>query len=639
MSNLLVVGRLLHELQDALQSLESCSAALELSPLANREWYQLLAEKLLPQIDQQSYLVLAVVGGTNIGKSVVFNHISGCRASATSPLASGTKHPTCLLSSKFETNLLGTIFQGFDIRESDAPENAIQESDRDLLFWRKSDATPENLLVLDTPDIDSDAEINWDRADKIRRSADVLVAVLTQQKYNDAAVKQFFRKAASEDKAVVIVFNQCLLPDDEQYWPHWVGTFCEETGIDPELIYLSPHDRESAEKNELPFYLRHWPIEEREQTDNERHDLLADFSRLRFKDIKLRTLRGSLATVTDRNKGVPDYLYDVRRKSGDFQHAMELVATQQLAEQKKWPAVPNALLIQSIRAWWAEQRTGWTAAVHGTYNTLGTGLMWPFRFVARQYSGEAEDPHAAYKKQEWQAILDVVESVFEKLNWMNELGNDLLKPRLEKLLSGHSRENLIQHLEQVHQEIDLSSELDRLVSTELATFKSDNPGYYDFFRKLDSIAAAARPMTSVALFVVGFGPVGHVMAPVIADTAAMTAMHVVGDVTAGTVTAAVGETAISSTASSSAGYLEMRFRKLHQAFIEQRASWLASQLQDNLLGELVDELSHAAKLTGSEEYKTVESTLKELEAEVRKLNKAIDQSADSDEHTNENQAP
>ena len=64
---------------------------------------------------------------------------------------------------------------------------------------------PENLLLLDTPDIDSDAPVNWRRADTIRRTADVLIAVLTEQKYNDAAVKQFFRMAVEADKPVGVI--------------------------------------------------------------------------------------------------------------------------------------------------------------------------------------------------------------------------------------------------------------------------------------------------------------------------------------------------------------------------------------------------------------------------------------------------
>ena len=85
------------------------------------------------------------------------------------------------------------------------------------------------LLLLDAPDVDSDVAVNWRRATAIRQAADVLVAVLTQQKYNDAAVKQFFRAAVEADKPIIVVFNQCELEADRAYWPQWLETFCQQT--------------------------------------------------------------------------------------------------------------------------------------------------------------------------------------------------------------------------------------------------------------------------------------------------------------------------------------------------------------------------------------------------------------------------
>ena len=203
-------------LHAAVRQLEVQSRLLQLTPLAGREWFELLARKLLPQLTDDAFLVVAVVGGTNIGKSVIFNHLAGCRASATSPFASGTKHPVCLVPPGFDQRHdLDSIFRGFELHQWSAADTALEDYPEHRLFWRTSEATPSNLLILDTPDIDGDVRVNWERADNIRRCADVLVAVLTQQKYNDAAVKQFFRKAAEEDKAVLVVFNQVLLPDDE----------------------------------------------------------------------------------------------------------------------------------------------------------------------------------------------------------------------------------------------------------------------------------------------------------------------------------------------------------------------------------------------------------------------------------------
>ena len=281
------------------------------------------------------------------------------------------------------------------------PEDALRESDTHWLLWRTEASLPDNLLALDTPDIDSEVRINWERADQIRRSADVLVAILTQQKYNDAAVKEFFRRAAAEDKAVIIVFNQTQLPEDEQYWPLWVGTFCDETGIRPEHVYLAPYDRKAAEENRLPFYERAWPPAVAEEngapvlaSNNEPRDLLADLSRLRFDEIKLRTLEGSLHQLLDETAGVPSYLREIEQRSDEFRSAHEMLAAHQLAEIGSWPPIPNSLLVGEIRQWWALQREGWPARVHGFYNAIGKGLTWeqvkaarPSRDYDTEYDG------------------------------------------------------------------------------------------------------------------------------------------------------------------------------------------------------------------------------------------------------------
>ena len=85
---------------------------------------------------------------------------------------------------------------------------------------------PPRLLLLDAPDVDSDVAVNWQRARAIRQAADVLVAVLTQQKYNDAAVKQFFRAAVEADKPIVVLFNQVDLEADRDVLAALAGDVC-----------------------------------------------------------------------------------------------------------------------------------------------------------------------------------------------------------------------------------------------------------------------------------------------------------------------------------------------------------------------------------------------------------------------------
>ncbi|MFH1266660.1 MAG: GTPase, partial [Planctomycetota bacterium] len=248
---------------DQVRKLDRSLAAL--GPVARRVgvdspdgegWFELLHLKLLPQLEVEPFLVVGIVGGTNIGKSVLFNHLAGEVASGVSPLAAGTTHPVCLVPPGMnDPAALATLFEGFDLAAWQSAEDPLGECPEDMLFWRVGRNVPPRLLLLDAPDVDSDVAVNWHRARAIRQAADVLVAVLTQQKYNDAVVKQFFREAAEADKPIIVVFNQCDLQGDREYWPEWLGTFSSETGTEPELVYVVPRDRAAAEGLRLPFYV------------------------------------------------------------------------------------------------------------------------------------------------------------------------------------------------------------------------------------------------------------------------------------------------------------------------------------------------------------------------------------------------
>lgn len=589
--------------------LERAGNVLAIAPLSGREWFETLSRKLLPQLVDEPFLVAAVVGGTNIGKSVVFNHLAGCRASATSPLASGTKHPVCLVPAGFtERHNLAVVFPGFELHSWETAEAALEDRTDDCIFWRESEFLPGNLLVLDTPDIDSDAVVNWRRADCIRHCADVLIAVLTQQKYNDAAVKQFFRKAAAEDKAILVVFNQCLLPEDEAYWPLWLATFSRETGISPDLVYLAPNDRRAAEENRLPFLRR--DAEGRGEAASERaSDLRKDLSEMHFVEIKMRTLRGSLTQVLT---GVPEYLAEIERTSAAFRGAADLLSTQQLARVDNWPAPPPRELVAEIRRWWHAQRQGFTRTIHTVYGTVGEGLTWPFRWMKRKITGDAPDPRETYRRQEWDAIVLAVNELYDELTRLSQLGNDLLRPRLERLLAGATRSELIDKLSREHAALDLDAELQSVVQTQMQSFRGDSPNLFALFKRLDSLAAMARPVTSVVLFVAAAGPVGHAIAPMVTDAAAQSVViHVVGDIAGGTGAVVVGETALTGTAGG-LRHLEAKFQQLQTAFTARRVAWFAEFLKRNLLGELQEELRVAADVPRSLAFQNVRASVAKL---------------------------
>ena len=604
-------------LNSALTELESNAQLLRLDPLAGREWYELLRQKLVPQLADDAFLVVAVVGGTNIGKSVIFNHLAGCRASSTSPLASGTRHPVCLVPSGFEERHdLNSIFHGFTLEAWTGPDKALSTTEEHMLFWRTDDTMPGNLLVLDTPDIDSDSEINWVRADGIRRCADVLIAVLTQQKYNDAAVKQFFRKAAEEDKAIIIVFNQCLLPDDEQFWPVWSKTFCEETGIIPEALYLSPNDRAAAEENRLPFLEREWPHNPDSSPAQEPRDLSADLSRLRFRETKLRTLRGSIRRILRADNGVPAYLNEVTSHSNDFASAAERLSSESVVRVQDWPTIDNGLVVGEIRSWWKSRQQGWARKVNGVYDTVGRGFLWPYRAIRDSIQGEPEPPIEIYRRKEWAAVLRTVEEIFDKLSFMSESGSELLRPRLEKLMAGKSRVDLLENLREKHDAVDLDATLEQTVQTEMKAFKEGSPELFNFYRQLNNVSAAVRPVTSVVLFTLGWGPAGEAVAPFVADAAAQAVVPIVANMAGGTTAALAGEVAVTEAAGSSMGWLQAYFRKLQTTFTSLRVNWLIDLLRSELLGSLPEDLQVAAGVPRSAAFAAIQTELKALEKEL-----------------------
>lgn len=606
-------------LLQAVQQLQRAAVLLQTDPVEATEWHQLLRQKLAPQLGQSAFLAAAVVGGTNIGKSVIFNHLAGSPASAVSPLASGTKHPTCLLPAGFQQqHSLQAIFPDFELRPWSSADQTLQETEQNLLFWRESGDLPESLLLLDTPDIDSDARTNWLRADAVRRCADVLIAVLTQQKYNDAAVKEFFRRAAREGRTVIVVFNQVLLPEDEPYWPIWLQTFCDETGLRPETVYLAPADRRAAESLRLPFFERRHACCAAGASGESVDPTLAvnpaqHLARLRFAEIRLKTLQGSLQELLHPERGAGGWLRELQRASATLQSAAARLTQQGLIQVRGWPVPPAAVAAQLLQDWWGSRRTGWARSITSAYAALNVTLLWPVR-AARKALQSAPDvpPLEEYAGREWSVIVSVVEDVFQRLQVLADGGSPLIRARLQSLLEPAVRGRLLERLRVAHGATDLQLELRQVVDQQMEHAEAASPEVFRLCRHANNLSAAVRPVTSVVLFSLGFGPAGDLVAPLLGQAAAAALVHAAVDVAGGATAAIAGEAAVAAAAGSGAGLLQAWFHQLQASFAARRGAWLAEFLKRELLGDLPDELQRAAGLANSDEFLAVQRSLQQL---------------------------
>jgi len=597
-------------LDRALAALQPAAASVGVEPPEGQEWFELLRHKLLPQLEGQPLLVVGIVGGTNIGKSVIFNHLAGQVASAVSPLAAHTKHPVCLVPPGVDDpGVLSRLFEQFELRPWQSPDDPLHDASENRLFWRPGAEMPPRLLLLDAPDVDSDVAVNWRRARAIRQAADVLLAVLTQQKYNDAAVKQFFRAAVEADKPIVVLFNQCQLAVDREYWPQWLATFCDETGARPELVYVVPYDKAAADELRLPFY----PVgPDGRQPLQPAVNLRDELASLRFDAIKIRTFRGALGRVLDWREGVGGYLERIRAAAGEFAAAGAALSATEMA-RVAWPSLPAGVLVDEIRRWWDAGRSAWSRGIHGFYRSLGQGVTWPLRTAWDALAGPRPEPLSAFQNRERQAILLAVEKLLDELDRLAQVGNDTLRPRLARLLGGDARTRLLQQVQTAHERLPaVDDDYQAFLRAELDSWREANPRVVRFLQSLDHAAALARPAITISLAVSGWvlagDLVGHAAVQAAGHTAGQLATEaaIAGGITGG------GEALVSTTSEGVRQAAARLFGRLQSRYAQLRARWLADWLERELLGELLSELRRGAEVPQCRAFCEVEATAERI---------------------------
>jgi hypothetical protein len=474
---------------------------------------------------------------------------------------------------------------------------------------------PPRLLLLDAPDVDSNATMNWQRAKAIRQAADVLVAILTQQKYNDAAVKQYFRAAVEAQKPIVVVFNQCEIEADRDYWPQWLATFCEHTGARPELAYVVPYDRKAAEGLKLPFF----SIQTNKAFDSRsgapsapvlrESNLRDDLAALHFDAIKIQTFRGALDRVLDAEHGLPAYLDSIRRAAGEFSAAAAALSATEMA-RVGWPSLPASVLVDEIGHWWDRSRQDWSRRIHGFYRVFGRGVTWPVRTAWNAMAGPIVDPMILFQQQERAAIVLAVEKLLDELGRLAQVGNDTLRPRLQELLGGHARANLLARVQSAHQaQPAIDEDYRAFLQAELDQWRQSNPRAVRFLQSLDHVAALARPAITVGLFFTGLHFAGDLAGQAVTHAATTTAGQLATEAAiAGGITGG-GEVLVGGTSEGVRQAAGRLFGRLQSRYAQQRADWLAKWLEQELLGNLLADLRRGAEAPSSKEFQEIEAAM------------------------------
>jgi len=519
------------------------------------------------------------------------------------PEAARTRHPVASLPRGLVGRIdLAALFPGFAPAAWTSEEDAIglgpdAGGNDDRLVWREDvgGRQPPRLVLLDTPDIDGTLRENWHRAELVRNAADVIVAVLTQQKYNDAAVRNFFAAAAAADKTVFVVFNMIDWPRQRERIAGWLGTFVDETGVSPAGVYAAPHDFAAAEAGRITLH----PLSDL-AADGMATGLADRLARCDFDRIKRRAMTGALAVVLDPVRGLPSWLDAVEGAAAGWRDAQALLEREGRV-RVELPAVPREIVWEEVWAWLEPRRSGIDLAVSAGYRFIGRQFARAGRLVGLGLSAaeRQEDFSTTELEALKRALAEFIDRIDDACRRDGRLAA-LLGPRL----AAADRKAWYADLERRHAALPLVSDGYRaFVRSELDRFAARNPGTLKAIVTGLTVGSVARPVLTLALFGAGAAAV----------PAAAGAVHHLIDVGVTVGAPLVGEAGVAAASQGARPLIE----RLFAGWSAERGRILAETLHDVVLGDGVEEIGRLAAAGSRPELAEARRLLTACAAECR----------------------
>ncbi|GEM_PF-2012009 len=156
-------------------------------------------------------LLAVVTGGTNVGKSEVFNALIETDVGLPDPRAGMTRHPAIYVHEAHRKKCSGPGFLPGATKEvlfERSRLNAEEDRQRLRAYLKPHDREAlKDLALVDSPDIDSNRKGNQAWALRLAAVADAVVFVTSPSKYNDEACVAFLRRVVEAGKRVVVAFN------------------------------------------------------------------------------------------------------------------------------------------------------------------------------------------------------------------------------------------------------------------------------------------------------------------------------------------------------------------------------------------------------------------------------------------------
>lgn len=220
-------------------------------------------------------------------------------------------------------------------------------------------------------------------------------------------------------------------------------------------------------------------------------------------------------------------------------------------------------------------------------------------------AGPHADSSVAFQRHERDTVVLAVEKLLDELDRLASVGNEVLRPRLLKLLGGRARADVLERVQSAHESLPAVDEHYRIfLRAELDAWRAANPRAVRFLQSLDHAAALARPTLTVTLFFTGLHFAGDLAGQAAAQAAGATA----GNMAAEAAIAGGGEAIIGTTSEGVRQAAGRLFGRLQSRYARQRAEWLEKELLGGLLADLRD----GAEVPEDTAFKEVEAAAKAI---------------------------
>lgn len=176
--------------------------------------------------------IVALVGGTGVGKSSIVNRLIGADVTATSFRRTFTAGPVAITSDDLPAGL-------FDLPHTNAEGDAPPRGSADrVVLVRRDDALLARVTIVDSPDVDGERPDHHAVADRVFRWADAVVFVVTPEKYQMTELQPYYRLAGRYGIPSLYVMNKA---DSAAVVDDYAGLL-RRSGVNEPTLRVVPRD-------------------------------------------------------------------------------------------------------------------------------------------------------------------------------------------------------------------------------------------------------------------------------------------------------------------------------------------------------------------------------------------------------------